>query len=546
MEGLASWVRDDKLVQLAQPDRRRRPAPRIALPWLPFTRSSRYYRVVKLRDIVALWRETLAPEAALAAYNAASTMPHATWPEGSKALHAEWIKRAKKPEDEAIVELMRVSDFAKHTANQLLERLGLMETWEPHPITTRWLVDVFARQTRAPLLAGQKCFRRVLSLLIDHIDKAGAERFESWIGTHVERIAASAFAAEFFDDGIKRVLAKSAERRAEARAVTKKERAALEKAGLLVEPQASPSEVTIDSLYAAIYEAPWDDGPRLVLADFLQQQSDPRGELITLDLLPDPTPEQTKRRNELLKKHGKAWFPDELNRLVKKSAEYERGFLAFGELLTVERTAIELATFRELQVIQHQGAVPQFDHAAFRGVESWFGVDIPGVRPKRWLDHAPVPRVRRLGISMRMDLKPDKLLELIRPDAWPNLTEIVIDVTIGFGWDYGNDHAPAMFSELPRVLGAHMPQVMHIDIRPFARFDRDGRILTEVFLPSSIAGDLSSDAHHQYQADTRRRWIGWLRALGVRVVVEAPAHLEALGRRLGVEVRLGTGSVTTT
>ena len=40
----------------------------------------------------------------------------------------------------------------------------------------------------------------------------------------------------------------------------------------------------IDALYAAVFAAPADDGPRLVLADALQEAGDPRGEFLSLAL----------------------------------------------------------------------------------------------------------------------------------------------------------------------------------------------------------------------------------------------------------------------
>ena len=76
-------------------------------------------------------------------------------------------------------------------------------------------------------------------------------------------------------------------------------------------------------LLAAIVEAPDDDAPRLVYADWLQSRGDPRGEFIQLQCQLAATPDDDRRRamriaeNKLLAAHGKAWlaplvdlFPD--------------------------------------------------------------------------------------------------------------------------------------------------------------------------------------------------------------------------------------------
>lgn len=67
-------------------------------------------------------------------------------------------------------------------------------------------------------------------------------------------------------------------------------------------------------LLAAVLAAPEDDAPRLVLADWLQERGDPRGELISIQCLLAAGPEfPTQRRSlkqrerELLDEHGKSW-----------------------------------------------------------------------------------------------------------------------------------------------------------------------------------------------------------------------------------------------
>lgn len=83
---------------------------------------------------------------------------------------------------------------------------------------------------------------------------------------------------------------------------------------------------------SAILRAPHDDAPRLIFADWLSEQGDPRGELIHLQLRAaslEPGGERNKVRaaeNKLLEEHRVAWLGP-IATLVDK-AEFRRGFVA--------------------------------------------------------------------------------------------------------------------------------------------------------------------------------------------------------------------------
>jgi uncharacterized protein (TIGR02996 family) len=94
-----------------------------------------------------------------------------------------------------------------------------------------------------------------------------------------------------------------------------------------------------DALLAEIYANPEDDAPRIVYADLLTEQGDPRGELITLQLARAASGDDqpSEREQELLKKHGKAW----LGRLAPviswgkgyAYSQFRRGFLAVADII---------------------------------------------------------------------------------------------------------------------------------------------------------------------------------------------------------------------
>ncbi len=85
-------------------------------------------------------------------------------------------------------------------------------------------------------------------------------------------------------------------------------------------------------LLAGVLANPTDDAPRLVLADWLNERGDPRGELIqvqcSLAANQRPNPHLEERQRALLERHGQAW----LGELGFRTAEFTRGFVEEVEL----------------------------------------------------------------------------------------------------------------------------------------------------------------------------------------------------------------------
>ena len=84
-------------------------------------------------------------------------------------------------------------------------------------------------------------------------------------------------------------------------------------------------------LLADILANPDDDGPRLVLADWLSQRGDPRGELINVQCAMQRTTgielaRLANRSSDLLYRHGAAWLAEV--REIVRGVETKRGFVA--------------------------------------------------------------------------------------------------------------------------------------------------------------------------------------------------------------------------
>ncbi len=87
--------------------------------------------------------------------------------------------------------------------------------------------------------------------------------------------------------------------------------------------------MTEDDLLDAVAEAPNDDGPRLVYADWLQQHADEArrayGEFIALSCT-TVRPKPTRKINELFARHGNAWLGP-VAPLLETNHAWSRGFL---------------------------------------------------------------------------------------------------------------------------------------------------------------------------------------------------------------------------
>ncbi|MFO0555321.1 MAG: TIGR02996 domain-containing protein [Polyangiaceae bacterium] len=115
------------------------------------------------------------------------------------------------------------------------------------------------------------------------------------------------------------------------------------------------------TLFQAVYDAPDDDEPREVLADWLAQRGDPRGEFISLQLaiVRDPdkvTKAMRGREKALLSEYGRAWAGILDSWLDSAGRVFERGFLGrarlapklTGEALKRAMQHTGWATIREL------------------------------------------------------------------------------------------------------------------------------------------------------------------------------------------------------
>lgn len=95
------------------------------------------------------------------------------------------------------------------------------------------------------------------------------------------------------------------------------------------------AQIAESELLAAIYEAPDDDAPRAIYADWLIERKDPRGEFIMLQLKAaqdELRPLDTNKMNMIAKRYSARWLGPLSAVIPSSSRVFERGFLVAASL----------------------------------------------------------------------------------------------------------------------------------------------------------------------------------------------------------------------
>nr|HEX4316088.1 TIGR02996 domain-containing protein [Kofleriaceae bacterium] len=463
------------------------------------------------------------------------------WDGKPDARQAKWLALAPRASELVVrLELIRHLDFEKDRAKDLVPRLEAMADWPADPVVTRWLVDVFARQTRAPFLEGQKCFRRVFALLDRVIDRDGAARFIGWIGSNERRLGASSAGGEFFDRGMRRVLDRAAPRLAAAQPVTDADRAALAASTLTAERAATAVPEDEAALVAAVYADPRDDAPRLVLADALSQRGDPRGEFLALDMMPTRTTADDRRRGALLKAHGKSWISGELRRAINTSTlRWQRGFPAAAALKTHRASCRDLATLRELDLASLY-ELPLFEPENHGGLESV--VCVPAHLAGGLRERAIWPVISRVGLtasSRSIDEMP-RLLAPIVHDGVRGIAVSFADSSITRVL-YATDGLFDAMLAIVRWVDRERPHVDRLEVGGIARYERaaGGQLaLARVGIPWTLRRTVYPTVPNSLADALAARWHAWIASCTGDILLEGTADDVVRAARLPFEARV--------
>jgi uncharacterized protein (TIGR02996 family) len=138
----------------------------------------------------------------------------------------------------------------------------------------------------------------------------------------------------------------------------------------------------LDAYFQAVYDSPNDPAAKLVLADVLQERSDPRGELIALQLQPTRPKRIELRLEKLLERH-RAEFLGPLNNVVKAEGQvWEHGFLVECRA-TLDGSTVHVpawATVRKLALVGNAASLPtELACPHMRGLRELTNVDLQGL-----------------------------------------------------------------------------------------------------------------------------------------------------------------------
>ncbi len=163
-----------------------------------------------------------------------------------------------------------------------------------------------------------------------------------------------------------------------------------------LEARLQPRRELMRGLLASVHGAPREDTPKLVFADALTEQGDPRGEFIALQFAHaagELTLGKRERMQRLLSASGVSWF-DGLAGQVAPLAVFHKGFLIEVRLETRTPDAT-LPAWRTIEVI---------DTASIAAPLSGFVNALPGVRSLRGLRGATLEELAREGDARRYEV----------------------------------------------------------------------------------------------------------------------------------------------
>ncbi|MFO7565229.1 MAG: TIGR02996 domain-containing protein [Enhygromyxa sp.] len=134
---------------------------------------------------------------------------------------------------------------------------------------------------------------------------------------------------------------------------------AAERCRQLVASLAARPLPVVDRLFAEVYEHPEDLDRRRILADYLNERGDPRGEFIALQLAGDELGRVGRRRiEELLRKHELAWLGPLAPVLRRGSLEFSNGFPSRASVIANAHDIAELAEDPRWSTIEQIDRLP--------------------------------------------------------------------------------------------------------------------------------------------------------------------------------------------
>jgi uncharacterized protein (TIGR02996 family) len=366
-----------------------------------------------LAPLLAAWEKVRSPElAGLVERVSALAGGKAPFPgKTAKARHEAWLAlgTARSPNDvERLLEGL-VDGVKSREAAERLEALG---AFAPDPRIAKALVAI-ARHPPFQSQSSKPFWKKLFQLLVMLGDPRTIDVLGPLAATYDVHVARQEVMGEYMKKQLERALADLRERYASPPAFPEAASAVFRRLAALVVPAPSPEVLTAarteHDLLAAIAAAPDEDGPRLVYADFLHEQENPRGEFITLQFQRGRagglSRKEEAREAALLATHKRDWLGPFYEPLKRAHVRFRRGFLAVAPFsprpVDIEHCAgdVRWTTVEELFLYwAHFSHAPLFEAPVFGALRTLRGAALDVVATL--LRTGVAPRLETLHCSL--------------------------------------------------------------------------------------------------------------------------------------------------
>jgi len=318
-----------------------------------------------VEQLVQAWRATPSARIARVAVALSARLPVQPLPAKVREREAAWHALAKK-RDPAQLPTLLAGEWPVHP-REARARVETLIAFGPDPRIVHALHGLWAAQ-RYLSNAGIVMWRKALRVLV------------AWDDPETTTLIRESTKARSNQSHIVAIFAKR--KLPEPRELTEESAlAAIE--GTIASTAPKPTDTS--ALLAAVYDDPASDAARMVLADALLANGDPRGELIQLQLAP-PSSKTEARIKSLLRAHEKAWLGD-FGELIGHPV-FRRGFVAEASVDIEESFEPERREWRTLEAIRlrqrpeerHYPTVHAFlAHDNLAGVRRVDGIPVPAL-----------------------------------------------------------------------------------------------------------------------------------------------------------------------
>lgn len=324
---------------------------------------------------LSAWRRSRHPDIGALVNAIDERLPSPPMPTKTKAFHQRWLEYAAQRDHTLLGFLWRTLSVTRQFT-QAQERAEQLEGWCDDPRSSEWILRIL-RETKWSSNSAVKFYKALFGLFPDIKDPRLTEVRQlpdEW---------------DHLREGLRGPLVRALKKAyaalpdMEATPLTDDQETSLKACTALLQGGGAQQD-ELGQLWAAVYEDLQNDAPLHQLAASLKEYDDPRGELISLQLLKKRKPPQTARIKELLKLHLEGWL-GECASVLKKGVTFSRGLPHKAKLARSSSKALEEVSdnhfWRSIESLEcHPLDIPAMSQCPFTSLKHLtiqYGTDSP-------------------------------------------------------------------------------------------------------------------------------------------------------------------------